>query len=68
MDEEELKKFLKPKFQKNIYPDSVIMLRGTRDMVDEKVKKLTNEQLKKSHWMPVDMDRRWEQYVTNNAI
>lgn len=34
---------LKPKFQKNIYPDSVIMLRGTRDMVEEKVKKLTND-------------------------
>ena len=29
MDEEELKKFLKPKFQKNIYPDSIIHIRGS---------------------------------------
>jgi adenylate kinase family enzyme len=31
MDEEALKEFLKPKFQKNIYPDSVIVLRGGKD-------------------------------------
>lgn len=29
IDEEELRKMLKPQFQKNIYPDSVVMLRGT---------------------------------------
>jgi hypothetical protein len=33
MDEDALKEFLKPKFQKNIYPDSVIVLRGTKDLI-----------------------------------
>ena len=35
VDEEELKKFMRPKFQKNIYPDSVILLRGTETMLSE---------------------------------
>ena len=29
MDEDALKEYLKPKFQKHIYPDSVIVLRGS---------------------------------------
>jgi adenylate kinase len=33
MDEDALKEFLKPKFQKNIYPDSVIVLRGTKELL-----------------------------------
>jgi hypothetical protein len=33
VDEEELKMLLKPKFQKNIYPDSVILLRGDEPKV-----------------------------------
>lgn len=37
-------------------------------MVESKVNKLSNEQLKGSHWMPADLDRRWEQYVRNNDI
>ena len=33
VDEEELKELLKPKFQKHIYPDSVIFMRGEDDYI-----------------------------------
>lgn len=38
MDEEALKEFLKPKFQKNIYPDSFILLRGSKEMIGQRIK------------------------------
>lgn len=33
IDEEELANLLKPKFQKHIYPDSVIHIRGEEDFI-----------------------------------
>lgn len=38
IDEEELAKLLQPQFQKNIYPDSVILLRGDDDLIRQRVK------------------------------
>lgn len=38
MDEEELRKMLKPKFQANIFPESLILLRGTDDVIRSKAK------------------------------
>jgi len=34
----------------------------------KKLDKLSNDALKKSHWMPVDFARRWEQYELHNSI
>lgn len=55
MDEEALKEFLKPKFQKNIYPDSVIVLRGSKELVSSRLSKLVApEELNGSHWAPAE--------------
>ena len=54
MDEEALKEYLKPKFQKNIYPDSVVVLRGGKEMIMGRLKKFVAEipadQQKDHHW------------------
>lgn len=42
IDEEELAKLMMPQFQKNIYPDSVIMIRGDDDFIRERVNKMTD--------------------------
>ena len=63
-----MKRLLRPVFQKNIYPDSVVLLRGTRTQVDSIIGKLTNDELSKSHWMPVDLERRYNEYEGNNSI
>ena len=63
-----MKRMLKPQFQKNIYPDSVIMLRGTEEMIQNIVGKLPNELIQKSHWMAVDLDRRLRIYNDTNSI
>lgn len=53
MDEDQLKEFLKPQFQKDIYPDSVIILRGQQwEIQTQTLDKLPNETLKDTHWMP----------------
>lgn len=62
IDEEELKQLLKPKFQDNIYPYSVILLRGEKQQIEEAVHKLSKEELSKSHWMPYDLERRVQEY------
>ena len=43
VDEEEIKQLTKPQFQKNIYPDSVILLRGDVDMLYNKIHKLPED-------------------------
>ena len=40
IDEEELKELLKPKFQKHIYPDSVVFMRGEDEYIRYFAKKL----------------------------
>ena len=63
MDEEALKEFLKPKFQKNIYPDSVILLRGSKDLISSRLEKFlpgkTPEEMKTWHWSPEEQERRY---------
>jgi adenylate kinase len=72
MDEEALKEYLKPKFQKNIYPDSVIVLRGGKDMILNRLKKfvaeLPEDQQKEHHWTPADQERRFSSWFEHNAI
>jgi adenylate kinase len=72
MDEEALKEFLKPKFQKNIYPDSVILLRGSKDLVASRLDKFlpgkTPEEIKDWHWAPEEQNRRYATWYGNNAI
>ena len=58
MDEEQMKEFLKPRFQKNIYPDSVIVLRGSRDLINKRVRKLVAD-FEKTHWVPDEQERRY---------
>lgn len=66
IDEDELKQLLKPRFQKNIYPDSVILLRAGYYTLQNKINQLSSEELAKSHWMPEMFDRRWNQYYSDN--
>ena len=54
MDEEALKEFLKPKFQKHIYPDSVIVLRGSKELLHARLHKLDAEKIKGTHWEPAE--------------
>ena len=68
MDEEELKKYLKPKFQKNIYPDSIIHIRGSLQQSKEFVKGTKEEEKTENHWTEDDLIRRWRTYEDNNAI
>ena len=68
MDEEELKKFLKPQFQKNIYPDSVIIIGGKINHSKEFIKNLSDQALKDNHWTEDDLLRRWLLYEGHNSI
>ena len=72
MDEEAMKEFLKPKFQKNIYPDSVILLRGSKELIAERLNKFlpgkTPEEVKHWHWAPEQQARRYAQWHNDNSI
>lgn len=59
MDEEQLKEYLKPKFQKNIYPDSVILLRGYKDLIRDRLHKFGADTHKTGHWAPAEQERRF---------
>ncbi len=72
MDEEALKEFLKPKFQKNIYPDSVILLRGSKDLIASRMNKFlptkTPEEVKTWHWSAEEQERRYATWYSGNSI
>lgn len=72
MDEEAMKEFLKPKFQKHIYPDSVILLRGGKDLIASRMAKFlptkTPEELKIWHWSAEEQERRYAVWYSGNAI
>ena len=51
MDEEALKEYLKPKFQKNIYPDSFILLRGSKDLITQRLKKFGADVMINPSWI-----------------
>ena len=72
MDEEAMKEFLKPKFQKNIYPDSAIVLRGGKDQIMTRLKKfvedLPEDQKNDHHWTGGDQERRFSAWHEHNAI
>lgn len=72
MDEEAMKEFLKPRFQKNIYPDSVVVLRGGKDMILGRLKKfvenLPEEEKNAHHWTGGDQERRFATWHDHNAI
>ena len=66
-EEEDVNKY-KPKFQKNIYPESVIMLEATDEFLKEKSKKLPTEIMKDSHYYENHMDRRLAIWHQGNTI
>lgn len=67
-EEEEDEKKYKPKFQKHIYPESVIMLEGPDEFLKDKAKKLPNEIMKNSHYYDNHMDRRLMSWHDGNTI
>lgn len=69
LEEEEaeaLAERMKPKFQQDIYPDSVILLRGTDDYLRERALALKAEDNTK--WDPESLERRLQQYKENNDV
>lgn len=68
MDEEALKEFLKPKFQKNIYPDSFILLRGSKELIKTRLRKFEADVKKDGHWQHEEQERRFAIWYTNNSI
>lgn len=66
VDEEELKELLKPKFQKHIYPDSVIFMRGEDDYIRQFAKKLPASQNIK--WDVDNLERRLHRYNECNDV
>jgi len=68
MDEEALKEFLKPKFQKNIYPDSFILLRGSKQLIDQRIKQFGADVKEGGHWSRDEQERRYSLWHSNNLI
>lgn len=66
MDEDALAELLKPKFQKHIYPDSVILIRGDDDWIRKHAKSLTKEENTK--WDVGNLARRLENWNAVNHI
>jgi adenylate kinase len=67
-EEEEDPNKYKPKFMKDIYPESVIFLQAEEDYLTNKAKGLPKEIMKDSHYYENDMDRRtcvWNDSNTN---
>ncbi|CAI2386648.1 unnamed protein product [Moneuplotes crassus] len=67
-EEEEDEKKYKPKFQKHIYPESVIILEATDEFLMEKAKKLPSEVMKNSHYYDNHMNRRLAAWHQGNTI
>ena len=65
-EEEDPDKY-KPKFMKNIYPESVIMFDALDESLKEKAKKLPKEVMKDSHYYENHMDRRIAAWRDKNA-
>lgn len=66
LGEEELAALLAPKFQGNIYPDSVILIRGEDNYIRQHAKSLTKEANTK--WDPENLNRRLEKWSENNNL
>ena len=65
-DPDELDKRLRPQFQKHIYPDSVIFLRGEDEFIRKRAKALTPEENLK--WDVENLERRLLEFNKNNSI
>ena len=66
IDPEELAKKYAPKFQSHIYPDSVILLRGSDDFLMQRAAKLKKEDNLK--WDPETLGRRIQFYNQCNDV
>ena len=66
-EEEDTDKY-KPKFQTNIYPESIIMLQAADDFLMQKAKKLPDEIMKNSHYYENHMERRLQNWHKGNSI
>ena len=58
----------KPRFFKEIYPDSAVALEGTDQFLRDKARKLPTEVIVGQHWLPADMERRLTEYNDANSI
>lgn len=67
-DEEEDPDKYKPKFMKQIYPESVIFLHTTDEQLKDKAKTLPKEIMKDSHYYENHMDRRLQLWHDGNAF
>ena len=63
---EELAKKYAPKFQEHIYPDSVVMLRGSDDLLRRRAGELKAEDNKK--WDQENLERRLAIHNEQNSI
>lgn len=68
VDEEELKRLRTPIFQKNIYPSSVVMLRGDEDFLKKRADNLPKEKTVGTHWNANDIERRFGEWNRLNSI
>ena len=66
MDPEELAKKYAPKFQSHIYPDSMILLRGSDELLRQRAENLKKEDNKK--WDKENFERRLRGYKEYNDI
>ena len=55
-----------PKFQKHIYPDSVILIRGDDEYLRSRAGKLPKKENEK--WDRENLERRLTEYSANNDI
>jgi len=67
IDEETLAELMKPKFQKHIYPDSVISIKGDDAFVKAQAKKI-NRDNKGTKWTTENIERRLNKFHENNDI
>jgi hypothetical protein len=67
IDEETMAELMKPKFQKQIYPDSVIFIRGEDSFVKSRAKKLDHDAAG-FKWSHENIDRRIKKFHANNDL
>jgi len=68
MPEEEMAELMKPKFQKDIYPDSVIFIRGSDDFLRQRADKICEESSKRTKWDRENMERRLNKFNEVNNL
>lgn len=66
--EEELAELMKPQFQKHIYPDSVIYIRGSDDYLRNRAREIERNSDKPTKWDQENMERRLTKFNEVNNL